>query len=270
MQVVMYVLGEFVIEHQRGVKNIQKEVEHLPNDNDFARQQRIAKTILDEKVQERLLQVAAECFDPSKIYLDAEEETAMQNVFSSTPKPLVLVIDPIDGTLRYLLGEDGFSICVGLIENGAITASLVYFPSRKEFYFIKNGYVYCKQGNKLLKLSAPKEKDDLSIYMNSRVVGRVVSNLYRQGFKLTSDTDGLVSWPDALIKCIKGEYGACIFHTPQVRDILLGTMISKMAGGYACDWQGDPIIWPSGGRIPRIVFGFNPKSLDMFSCLQDI
>lgn len=264
----MYALGDVVLDNQGRVRNLKKDVRHLPNDNDFIKQERAAKTILDEKVQEGLLQVASKCLNPSEVYLDAEEETPTRGIFSPVPRSLALVIDPIDGTLRYLSGDDGFSVCVGLIEDGIVTASLVYFPARKEFYFTKDGHVYCEQRNKSLKrLSAPERKNGLSIYMNSRITGKPAEDLRAQGFRLTDDADGSISWPDGLIGCMQGLYEACIFHTPQIRDILLGAMISKIAGGYACDWQEKPIVWPNGGRISRIAFGFHPKPSELFFCL---
>ncbi|MDO8524070.1 MAG: hypothetical protein Q7R99_00390 [bacterium] len=73
---------------------------------------------------------------------------------------------------------------------------------------------------------------------------------------------------DALLKCIKGEYNACVFHSPQIRDVLIGAMISKISGGYACDFFGNKIIWPNGGRVSQIMFGFNPLSQKVLACLK--
>ena len=256
------------LEYQGKVKNLGKLEEGLPNDNDFVRQQRAAKTVIDEKVQEELLSAVAKLLNAPEVYLDAEEETAGKKCFSPEPTATTLVIDPIDGTLLYLLGKDGYSIVVGLIENGAILTSLIYFPARKEFYFIKDDRVYCEANGKLRELSAPKVKNDTLVYVNNRVGEQTANKLVKEGFEVINDADGLVSWPDAFIKCIKGEYGACIFHSPQIRDVLMGVMISKLLGGYACDWLGNKIIWPNGGRMPQIMFGFGYPSEKVLSCLK--
>ncbi|MFH0740163.1 MAG: inositol monophosphatase family protein [bacterium] len=258
MKEAMYQLGEMALEHQGKVINSRKQVEDLSSDNDFIKQERMAKTIIDEKVQEGLLLVASKLLDASYVYLDAEEETPSKEKFSPEPTATTLVIDPLDGTLRYLLGKDGFSICVGLIKKGDMLTSLVYFPARKEFYFIKDGKVYCEANKEIKELFAPKVKKDNKIFMNIRASAQLADSFIKQGFDVIDDANGVVSWPDALIGCIKGEYSACIFHTPQIRDVLLGAMISKISGGYALDWAGHEIIWPNGGRIPHIMFGFKP------------
>jgi len=50
----------------------------------------------------------------------------------------------LDSKVLYVSGKDGFCIVVGLIENGEALTALVYFPARQEFYFIKDGNVYCE------------------------------------------------------------------------------------------------------------------------------
>lgn len=268
MKETVYKAGGMALEYQGKVKNLGKSAEELSGDNDFIRQQRAAKTIIDDKAQEELLLAASKLLPASEIYLDAEEETPGKKCFSAEPKPTALVIDPIDGTLLYVAGKDGFSVCVGLIENGVILTSLVYFPARKEFYFIKDDKVYCEAHGQLRELSAPKVRNESLLYVNNRIGEQTTNKLVKEGFKVINDADGFVSWPDALLGCIKGEYNACIFHNSQIRDMLIGAMISKMSGGFACDWLGNKIIWPNGGRVPRIMFGFRPISEKVLSCLK--
>ena len=269
MKEAVYKAGEMALEYQGKVENSGKRVEELSGDNDFIKQQRTAKTVIDEKVQEELLLAAAKLLNASEVYLDAEEETVGKKCFSPELTPTTLVIDPVDGTLLYLLGKDGFSVCVSLIDNGAMLTSLVYFPARQEFYFIKDNEVYCEVNGKLNKLSAPEVRNDTLIYVNNRVGDQIINNLIKRGFEVINDADGLVQWPDALIGCIKGEYNACVFHSPKIRDVLLGAMISKLFGGYACDWLGNKIIWPDGGGVvPRAIFGFSPLSEKVLPCLK--
>ena len=111
--------------------------------------------------------------------------------------------------------------------------------------------------------------NDTLVYVNNRVGEQIINNLIKGGFKVINDADGLIQWPDALIKCIKGEYNAFIFHSPKIRDMLIGVMISKLLGGYACDWLGNKIIWPDGGGVvPQAMFGFWPLSEKVLSYLK--
>jgi len=46
----------------------------------------------------------------------------------------VFVVDPIDGTRGYLQGDDGWTVCISVIENGKPIAGVVYAPIRDEIY----------------------------------------------------------------------------------------------------------------------------------------
>jgi myo-inositol-1(or 4)-monophosphatase len=58
-------------------------------------------------------------------------------------KERVFVVDPIDGTRGYLNGDDSWTVCVAIIENGRPIAGVVYAPIRDELYeAIENGGAY--------------------------------------------------------------------------------------------------------------------------------
>lgn len=46
----------------------------------------------------------------------------------------VFVVDPIDGTRAFLRGEDCWTICLAVVENGIPVAGVVYAPARDEMY----------------------------------------------------------------------------------------------------------------------------------------
>jgi len=265
MKNAMYEAGKLAQTQQSTIKNIGKNAENLSGDNEYTKKCRTAKTIIDEKIQEILLIAATKLLDAPNVNLDAEENTFSKKYFSSTfiPNAAVLIIDPIDATLDYLLGNSSYRINVGLVEKGAVLASLIYFPARKEFYFIKNNNAYCEKSGKLYKLSVLGRKKDNFVYVNSRVDDHIIYNLNKGGYKIVNYKDGIVDYTDALMKCITGEYILCIFHTPQTRDVLLGAIITAFPGSYMCDWKGNKISWPNGGRIPQVIFGFGtlPKKV---------
>jgi fructose-1,6-bisphosphatase/inositol monophosphatase family enzyme len=134
--------GKIAFECQGKVENKGKNIDLLASDDIYVIQRRAAYTIVDEKVQEILLRATIEIIDPKTIHLDAEEVTPLANSFSQKPQKTTLVIDPIDGTLEYIHGGDSYSISVGLIENGALLAALVYFPARQELFFTKEDGVF--------------------------------------------------------------------------------------------------------------------------------
>ncbi len=91
-----------------------------------------ALTIADTASQEALLVRLFERFPG--VALDAEEDTPSVTRFPASGDGLV-VIDPIDGTLRaYLGGEGPYSILIGLAVEGRFEASLVALPREGLFF----------------------------------------------------------------------------------------------------------------------------------------
>ena len=91
-----------------------------------------ALTIADTASQEALLVRLAERFPT--VALDAEEDTPTVARFPAAGGGLV-VIDPIDGTLRsYLGGEGPYAILIGLAVGGRFEAALVALPREGLFF----------------------------------------------------------------------------------------------------------------------------------------
>ena len=206
--------------------------------------------------------------DPQNILLDAEELTKTTQLFSNKNAKLALVIDPIDGTLEYIEGKDHYSICLALVSKGKIIIALVYFPASRELYYIdidsKSYYkVFSKnlKAKKKIKLNTPSIINKFKIYQNNRV-DKKITNKLKKKYSVESDIDNKTVWSEALIDCISGNYYACIFHTPQIRDVLIGAIIEHMPGGYAIDWNGKKLIWENGGRLKNAIFGFNDTPKD--------
>ncbi|MFQ5515830.1 MAG: inositol monophosphatase family protein [Myxococcota bacterium] len=64
------------------------------------------------------------------VSLDVEEDTPSTRGFAQNRSRDRVVIDPIDGTLRYLLGDGPYAILVGLAREGRMEAALVGIPQR--------------------------------------------------------------------------------------------------------------------------------------------
>jgi fructose-1,6-bisphosphatase/inositol monophosphatase family enzyme len=91
-----------------------------------------ALTVADTASQEALLVPLLEHFP--KVKLEAEEDTPSVACFAESSEALV-VIDPIDGTLRfYLEGAGPYAVMIGLAIGGQYEAGLVALP-REQLYF---------------------------------------------------------------------------------------------------------------------------------------
>ena len=54
-------------------------------------------------------------------------------------KPLVWIVDPIDGTRGYLAGREDWCVSVALVENGSALLAAVFAPASEEFFFAARG-----------------------------------------------------------------------------------------------------------------------------------
>lgn len=266
---IILIAGRKALESQRGIKNIGKDGEKFNSDSEYVKKRRAAKTVLDDQVQELILLGIAKVLNPNSISLDVEENTPSIKYFSDSNKKITLVIDPIDGTLEYVLGNSNYSINIGLIEKGCVLSSLVYFPGKDKFYLQKGKKVFCRSKKYFKEIKKPKKINSKIVYTNNRVSSESIASLESKGFKVIQNEKNCVMWPEALIGCLNGKIGTCIFHSPQIRDVLLGAMISSISGGYACDWRGNKIVWPSKGRIPLVMFGFGKMDSEIIKCLVD-
>lgn len=270
----MLKVGELAISCQDDVVNLGKNIEILQNDTPILQEERAAKTIIDEKVQEWILTEFLKILDVKNVKLDAEEDTPTTKLFTTRKAPFTLVIDPIDGTLEYIKRHDTYSICVCLIYLEEILTALVYFPKRRVLYFIdKNKKAYMSVYSDKLELKetellkAPKYIAK-SIYRNHRVPQDIANCLEATGYKVQDDAIDRALWPEALLKCIKGEYKVCLFRASEIRDLLLGAIIEKIDSGYAVDWEGNKLKWPNGGRIDKVIFGFGNPEKEIIECLM--
>src|SRR6266851_3617611 len=54
-------------------------------------------------------------------------------------KPLVWIVDPIDGTRAYLAGREDWCVSVALVEDGSPVLAAVFAPVSDEFFFVMSG-----------------------------------------------------------------------------------------------------------------------------------
>lgn len=81
------------------------------------------------------------------------EETA------DTPERLlrrrIFVVDPIDGTRAFIKGENAWSVCLAVVEDGISIAGVVYAPARDEMYEAARGAGARLNGNPLVRRTPP-------------------------------------------------------------------------------------------------------------------
>jgi hypothetical protein len=96
-----------------------------------------ALTVADTACQEAILVPLFEHFPGVRV--EAEEDTTTVRLFPAESDTLV-VVDPIDGTLRFYLERSGpYAVMVGLAWDGEYQAALVALPGERRLYWATRG-----------------------------------------------------------------------------------------------------------------------------------
>ncbi|HYD35840.1 MAG TPA: inositol monophosphatase family protein [Vitreimonas sp.] len=261
---------------QGKVQNEGKVMEIDAQASDRVRAMVEAKTVVDEVVQEVMLLTMSEVLDPAITLLDAEEKTPRAQLFSSADQAYSLVVDPIDGTLEYVEGKDAYSVTLGVMKAGQIAAAIVYLASRDQaFVWAPDGHSYlCKgfdaHGFATRQLITLPEKAKKVVYKNRRVTPEVTSGLSENGYEVVEEMKDNGCFFDAIFKVMNGEAAGYITHTPQIRDIFLAAIIGNAQGGVISDWQGQPLVWPSKGRLAEGLFVNEAYQKEILSHLNQL
>ena len=150
-----------------------------------------ALTIADTASQEALLVPLLEHFP--QVRLAAEEDTPSTILFAADGPELV-VIDPIDGTLRFFLeGLGPYAVMIGLARERVYEAALVALP-RDELYFdaVRGaGARIAERGSP--PRAARAEATGKRVYVSHNVPDAARECLVRRGFEVRSACGGAIA-----------------------------------------------------------------------------
>ena len=246
---------------QADIINEKKETIRMDGETDAHFAMREAKTKVDEMVQELLLQSVYPHIGTC-CSLDVEEDTASLALYPSDQE-YVLILDPIDGTLPYIEQRDNYSICAGITYQSDFLLAMVYFPKRDMLYLYtkdmgckKYEDASRKQFDEGIYLTSAPLSSSKIIYVNERVEASFCDKLCDLGYTVYYDTKDGIGVPDVLLGVMQQSYCACVCKTRNLRDILLGVILSKMEYGCAVDFSGKPVVWKASGRQPEVIFTF--------------
>lgn len=254
--------GNVAKEMQVGIQNEGKLIQRDEDESDAHYAMREAKTKVDEIVQELLLHSLHPLLGDI-VSLDVEEETPAKAMYPNHDFAYTLILDPIDGTLPYIEQKDNYSICAALMKKQEVLMAMVYFPTRDlcYSYVAADGTFLYEQASsrsyeEKTRLTPTEKKTGCCkrIYKNSRVDRDLVEQIRKLGYEVIDDSQNALGCPDALLACIRREAFACFCASRNLRDILLGVILTKMEGGHVYDFKGAPIVWKSYGRQPECVF----------------
>lgn len=255
--------GKMALDMQKDIINIGKDIIREDGEDDVHYAMRQAKTKADVMVQDVLLQAMME--DSDIFTLDVEEESELLACYQNHDETYTLIIDPIDGTLQYLHQQDTYSICSAIIHEHDIVTAVVYFPKRDQLYCYEPqfGARYFTQASLCnfedgFVIDMEAEKNN-RIYKNDRVKEEIWKALEALGYEIIDDRQ--CCCPDALLACMRKEAMAYLSDTRNIRDILVGAILSKCKDGAVLDLQGQHVAWPQTGRLPFGIFTRFPQEM---------
>lgn len=177
--------------------------------------------------------------------IEAEEETGDLGVFASEG-PLVISLDPIDGTKQFRdRSGDGYAVMLHLRDRASVHYSLVYLPEASEqgeWVEVRGDEVRCGADDlsrpatealaALPVLNPTRRTDQRGIYL----IGFQALDAARAEDVTAAGLNGFA--PDAMPGSIyplmaTGEFAGSLIHTPNVYDFPVSLHIARAYGGDA-------------------------------------
>jgi hypothetical protein len=197
-----------------------------------------ALTAADTAAQEILLAPLIEDF--SHVHLEAEEDTPSVSRFGGRGNPVV-VVDPIDGTLRfYLEGLGPYAVMAGLAVEGRYEAAVVALP-REGLYFdaVRGAGARVARGDGLPTV-ASAAADGRRVFISHDLPGPAVETLLSHGFQVAPASGGAISVAP-LVPGVRAGLRWVPGGSVSIRG-RIGALISAEAGAVVSGESGEPFV----------------------------
>jgi fructose-1,6-bisphosphatase/inositol monophosphatase family enzyme len=172
------------------VRWLEGRVENQPKlDEDSA-----AKAALTDAdcVSQEILLTALRAYYPW-VRVDAEENTPAAKTFAANDSPYTVVIDPVDGTLRYLRRDGLYAILVGLEHEGRVEAALVALPQLDLlFRAVRGGGVQVARGGGEFERARPEAGGD-RVIISPNLTASMRERLRELGFSPVLGAGGAIA-----------------------------------------------------------------------------
>jgi myo-inositol-1(or 4)-monophosphatase len=196
-------------------------------------------TEADTAMQSTVARVLKESF-PEFVMLGEEMTTKEQQALLDSEQSGLWVLDPLDGTSNFAAGIPLFSVSIALIQNAEVVLGVIYDPVREEcFSAIKgqgawlNGQVLESKTNRRA-LNQCIAQVDLKRLPKSILLPLVDAHPYSSQRNFGS---GALDW------CwVAADRSQLYIHGGQkLWDYVAGQLILLEAGGYACNFDKEPV-----------------------------
>jgi len=153
------------------------------------------------------------------------------------------IVDPLDGTKKFVRGLPFFGPCIALERDGAIILGVMHLPALGETYWAERGGGACRNGEPI-RVSSESRLD------RAYVVQRVEIEFYRKGWAATHEklirgtyhNPGFLDlYSYASLAC--GRVDAIVDIAEEPWDIAAAKIIIEEAGGRLSDYINVPTVY---------------------------
>ena len=197
-------------------------------------------TVADQEIEQAIRDFLNDNFPADAIYGEEQGRTHGENG--------TWVIDPIDGTKSFLLGNPLFGCLVGYVEDGIVQAGGLSMPALGETWFAdRTGPTTLN--DQVCRTSACQQLSNASLLTSSpdffdadefQLFETLSSNIQYRRYGGDCYTYAMLAggWADLVVE-----------STLYPFDYLPLVPIVEQAGGIISDWQGNPLGLVSGSRV---------------------
>ncbi len=145
------------------------------------------------------------------------------------PEGPCFAVAPLDGTLNFMHGIPYFAVSVAIIENGNVTAGVIYNPATSDLFFAERGSGAFKEGyrnHERLRVSGRKELKDALLASADASLSTLVTATRNMG-ALSLDMAMLAS----------GKVDALVSQNNSIETFAAGLLLIKESGGYVYEYD---------------------------------
>jgi len=204
----------------------------------------------DRESERRIIEVLHRSFPEHTIVSEEVGEVKRQDEY-------VWIVDPLDGTNNYFIGNPYFSVSIALQHQGDVLLGVVYNPVSGQMFWAERGKGSWLNGERLAVNKRYELRKAVGTYIRGRdsVTREEELDLTRPLLLQTKRMMRTIA--PALDWCLlaNGWIDYIVFHRSGIMDVAAGILIAQEAGAQITDWDGHPYLHQpfSEEHLPSLV-----------------
>ncbi len=172
-------------------------------------------------------------------------------LIKNKPSDYLWIVDPLDGTTNFSMGNPLFSISVALVKNNQIVLGVIYVPFLKELYIAEIGKSTTLNNKKIKVSQISQIKQSLLTFCHGADNASIRQAIKIHNYFKTASRDIRQIGSAAIELCwvARGKTEAIIIPGAHSWDVAAGVLIVRQAGGTVTDLSGQPWTLKSRGII---------------------